>query len=152
MDDFGNVGLLKVNRQTTAVYELFAIQNKDGTSPSLTVRPATEANPAYYQQVVARTQGSTGRQLQQGMTPALLAKLREEDVELYADTVIVGWKNVVNSRGEQSQFTPDNVKGFLRALAENAPDVFDELRAFCASNRNFRGTPVIDPRSAAGNS
>ena len=152
MDDFSHLSNMEIRREATAVYELFALGYADGTCPKLVVRPATEANPHYYQEVVKRSSGSTGRAISAGMNPALLKRLREEDVELFAQYVVTGWENVRNAKGAQSQFTTDNVRGFLSALAEKAPDVFDELRTFCNKMTNFRPATPIAPKDAAGNS
>lgn len=101
---------------------------------SLTVRPATEANAPYYNGVLGRTLRRRRRNPRVTMSVVDVRRGRDDDRELFARHVVVGWSNVVDSAGRTVEFTADACADFLAAL----PDwVFDDLRDFCASPNSF---------------
>lgn len=74
-------------------------------------------------------------------TPAYDNAVRAADVELLADHVIVGWKNVLED-GAPATFSNAKLKEFLYELIKEPPvgrpDVFDRLRGWVRNAENFR--------------
>ena len=64
---------------------------------------------------------------------------RDQDRELFAKYVIVGWSKVVDAKNEEVAFTQENAEAFLHAL----PDwIFDGVRNFAGDCENFIDDPV----------
>lgn len=119
-------------KDKTAEFPLSMIRN----CPVLIVRPATEANPPYFNEILRRS-SKTIRNAAQGkiqITSDTMKKNRKEDRELFPKHVIVGWNGVIDSEGNEGEFNEENCSKFVNAL----PDwIFDQIGAFCRNNSNF---------------
>lgn len=59
---------------------------------------------------------------------------RKELINVYVDTVIVGWKNVVDANGKKMTFSKANATTLLTDL----PDLFADIRESVTDFQNFR--------------
>lgn len=105
--------------------------------PKLIVKPATESNAPYFNEVLRRST-KTIRKVSQGKSISIttddLAKNREEDRRLFPKYIITDWEGVTDSKGNQVPFSEENCREFLKAL----PDwIFDQIGIFCRNNSNF---------------
>lgn len=109
--------------------------------PKLIVRPATESNKPYFNEVLRRSV-KTLRKAASGdisVSTETLEKNREDDRRLFPKYVIVDWKDIKDSQGKDVPFTQENCAEFLQAL----PDwIFDDIGIFCRKNSNFVDEPV----------
>lgn len=104
--------------------------------PKLIVKPATESNKPYFNEVLRRSAKSVRKAVQGNITVDVetLEKNREDDRSLFPKHVIVGWSGVLDSDGKEVEFSQSNCKEFLHAL----PDwIFDQIGIFCRKNSNF---------------
>lgn len=109
----------------------------------LVVRHAGRGNDEFTSMV---TKQAKARANAADETPAQRQLAREEDAELFARTVVVGWEGV------PGEFTPDRALAFFRYLiqprrsGEHDADYafrlaeFDRLKLFCLSFGTFRGS------------
>lgn len=129
---FEKIKKLAVGKGATAVYVFEELEGQ----PSVVVRPATQANPEFLNEVLAdaRQLAKRKRKRGQGMSAKELDESRVRDLELYARHVVVRWeKPALMDDGSPA---PDSALGeFLAALPD---DVFDGLRAFCGDPESFR--------------
>lgn len=139
---FGYLDRLDVKSGVTADYTFFAI-SVNGKSPVLTVRPATEATPGYYGELLVRANRSQAIVSSGAISKAVIDDSRREDRDLFPRFIVVGWHDVVDDKGEEVPFSVENARDFLSAL----PDyIFDEFRKWCGQEVNFlpRGTSNIE--------
>lgn len=136
-----------VPAEMTRRYELGEVSEPDAPPIALIVRHAGEANAAYWNAMFKRIndlQAKAGSGAPR-LTPAQLVKSRGETIEIYAQTIVAGWENVLED-GKPAQCTPEVVLRFLSALIapppDGCPEVFDELRKFCENASNFRPPAV----------
>ena len=108
-----------------------------GTNIKLTIRPATKENKKYFNELAKTVK----RNLNSGKdTTDLLEEQREEDRELYAKHVIVGWNLPVEfSQAECIKF-----------MAELPAYPLDKLRDFASSQANFLQS-IIDVETLGKN-
>ena len=132
MADFQHLAKLRVQDDATAEFTFFRIVGE----PTLTVRHAGDTNPDFLNAVLKkpkRLQRAARRARQ--ITAASIDSARMEDIQLFARCIVVGWSGVLDSQGEEVEFTRENLIDFLTAIP---PDMFNELRAFCLDIENFR--------------
>jgi len=147
--DFSNVRAQEVPSGRTAIFTFYRLEG----SPRLTVRPATEANPAYMRAMLKGSR-ETVRRLKSGdLSPEILEENRAKDRKLFPKFIIVSWDGVVDVDGKVVPFSPEACAAFIEALPY---DQFNELRDFCSTLDNFRpegdGSVEDDDREAiAGN-
>jgi hypothetical protein len=79
----------------------------------------------------------------------ILSETRDLDRKLYADFVIKGWRNIVDTQGKPVEFSKKRCAEFLAKLPN---PLFDQLREHCAELDNFSGIGVEDTEYAAKNS
>ncbi len=102
--------------------------------PTLTMKPAAEANKPYYTALIKRNSRNSRRVAAGKVNAKMLKQSRDEDRELFAKYVIVGWADVMDSAGESVGFSKENCYDYLKAL----PDwLFDEVRQFASEPENF---------------
>jgi len=149
MVDFSNIAAYEQNADPRP-FVIVQIDNGEQGSPVLMVRPATEANEAYYNDWLRRiaerrTSGKRAKEASKDLTRAS----REEDRELIGLHCLTGWSNVLDVNGKQVEFTPENGMAFLKAL----PDwIFDDLRTWAMNPASFVRGPVSPAdASALGN-
>lgn len=141
---FEHLRKLQVRSDVVQDFDLLEIEG----NPLLKVKPALEGNRAYFTSLLKRNKRYAQQLRTMGMTPELMDKTREEDRELYARFVIVGWESVVDSENKDVKFSTEDCLAFLRAL----PDyIFDQVRQFCSTPGNFVKN-FDDDQATAGNS
>jgi hypothetical protein len=140
--DFSHLKKLDITDRT-ADYLLHQIAGES----VLVLKPAAEVNKPYFNAVLRKSRKNM-RAVRSGVVnQAMIAENREQDRELFPKYVVVGWKNVRDSKGEIVEFNKENCDDFLRAL----PDwLFDEIRNFAADITNFVGDQP-DVEDMAGN-
>ena len=111
----------------------FTFHNIAG-NPTFIVRPANSNNKAYLNSTLRGSRKSFRNIQSQGISSKLLEENREKDREEYPKSVIIGWKEVRDSKGNPVEFSKNNCQDYLNCL----PDfLFDDLRNFCSNNENF---------------
>jgi len=75
---------------------------------------------------------------------------REDDRAIYPGTVVRGWRNVINSKGEPVPYSIDACRAFFAKL----PDwILNRIRWFAVVPKNFSGkAPPPPAATVAGNS
>lgn len=126
----------------TAEYELFELEGVGDECPVLIVKCAAD-NTAYLEALkqhrqetnrkVERMRRGKNKRLRPGEVMNEL--LAEIDLKVYPGTIIVDWRNVVDTNHEAVPFTVENCAAFLQALPHS---IFEGVRAFCSDPRNFR--------------
>ncbi len=131
MADFSHLEQMEVSTERTARYPLHEI-TVEGITPTLILKPATEANLPYFNALLKRSR-RTGQALRaNAINAGMISENRDEDRELYPKYVVVGWEDMIDSKGRRVKFSAGSCKDFLAAL----PDwLFDNVR-------NFSGNPV----------
>lgn len=118
-------------------------------APVITVRPATEANEAYFAarlKTSNRMKRSLGANVE--ITPGTIKTNRAEDRGLYGRHIIMGWSGLKDTAGNEVPFSRDRAI----ELTEAVPDwVFDDIAAFCREPSNFTAGGSIDTDEIAGN-
>lgn len=106
---------------------------------TLLLRHAGNGNPGYMNAMLKSAQRATSG----GGLLLAIQQDRENDVDIFAEHVIVGWKNV-SWDGEPCTFSVTECARFLRELIlpppDGRPDIFDRVRGFARNPENFRGT------------
>src|SRR5690606_37483130 len=97
-------------------------------APTLMIRPATELNNRFFKAVLKRSRKTMKQQQAGAINAATYAQNREEDAELYSKFVVTGWEQMFDSQGQPVEFSAENCHDFFKALCEDAPDIFDEIR------------------------
>ena len=123
--------------------------------PVLTVRPiAPTLNPAYTNAFVRASGGARRIQAMQHRRLAatdfagMSDESRNIDRDLYAEHVVVGWRDVVGADGKDVDFCKKDCREFLHHIDDY---VFDELRAFCLEPGNFVDVLSDDDAQEVGN-
>jgi hypothetical protein len=127
--------------ERTAEFVLDTVSEDPEHPVTLVVRHAGEGNRSYLSAALKGANAGRARAGRGRVTPAALQMAREEDAALFAQHVVVDWKNAVGDDGKPVPFTADACEQFLVALADpkdGRPDVFGALVAFCQNPENFR--------------
>jgi len=137
MADFKHLAALRVAPDATVDYTFFRIAGE----PTLTVRPAGDTNPEFFNaalRVSKKAQRQNRGRKGQTPTPESIERARQQDIEIFADTIVTGWSGVLDSNGDEVEFSRENLVAFLNAIPA---DMFNELRNFCLDIDNFRDEP-----------
>ena len=103
MTDLSHFESYAVKAETTAEYQMSQI-SINGMSPTLTMRPATEANSAYFNAAL-RSSSRRLRAVQAGGVSAdMLEEHRRLDKDLFPRHVMVGWKDMTAANGANVPF------------------------------------------------
>jgi len=138
MGSFDHLKKMKVSAGVTREFPLPEIADKT----MLTVRPAGEANPAYFNDTMRKSSRSDLKKAGTNkIDTAFLARSRNLDRTLYAEHVVVGWSDVVDGDGVTVPFSKAACRELLEALPD---DVLDQLRVFCQDASNFREADDAD--------
>lgn len=129
--DFSNVKRQAVGTDRTAIFTFWRLEG----NPRLTVRPATEDNPAYMRAILKGSREQIRRFRVSDLTPEMLEESREKDRRLFPKFIIVGWDGVLDAMGKPVPFSHDACAEFIAALPR---DLFNELRDFCSTVDSFR--------------
>lgn len=146
MVDFSHLEALDVSAEHTARYAMHEI-TVEGRTPTLIVKPATDANKPYYNAKLKRAAKNQRVVLGGQITVGLLDESRDEDRELFAKYVVVGWEDLVDATGKDVPFTKRNCEDFVAALSNW---VFDGVTQFAGTASNF--TEEINVAAKAKNS
>lgn len=132
MADFSHLGQLDVGA-STADFTIHQI-TIDGKSPTLILKPATEANKGYFNVLLKRA-GKSARKVRAGsINSGLVEENRDEDRDLYPKFIVVGWKDVLDVNGVEVDF---NLEDCIKFLAQLPNWVFDDIRNFAGDPSNF---------------
>ena len=143
MTNFGQLKKLDVDVDSRSKFTLFMVEG----DPILILRPATQANKAYFNRVLKSSRKFAGAVAAGAISVELLKEARELNRELYPLEVIVGWERVVDANNKVVPFTPEDCKDFVAALPGW---IFDEICMHAAQAGNF--VTQIDVASAEKNS
>lgn len=148
MVDFSQVKALDVSADQTARFTIYQWDNPDGSSPTLIVRTASQANRKYFNARL-RASGRDASRIRAGkIDDAVINKQRDEDRELYAKHVIAGWEDVFDAKNKAVPFSLDACADLMAQLPSH---LFDELRNFCDSPNNFIDSDAVDTEATAKN-
>lgn len=127
--DFSHLDALRVDGSKRAS---FTFNRLDGR-PTLVVRHAgMDTNKPYMDALLKRSAPSRS-------VMGIVNDDRDADLELFPLYVVLDWPVAPKNRaGNPVPFSEENCRAFLRAIRENAPDMYDELRAFAKNLNNFR--------------
>ena len=140
MANFDYLDNLEVTNTKTARYIMAPVQLL-GKAVEFTVKPATQANPAYFNEFLRRNKAVTRAFATGNISVDLLEENRGQIKELFCKYIAVGWKNVVDGKGDPVGFTRETCAEFLDKL----PDwIFDEMFIFCNQASNFAGSVELD--------
>lgn len=137
MADFKHLAALRVEADATVDFTFFRIAGE----PTLTVRPAGDTNPDFFNAALRankKAQRAARGRRGQTPTPESIERARQADITIFADTIVTGWSGVMDSDGNEVEFSRENLVQFLNAIP---PDMFNELRNFCLDIDNFRDAP-----------
>lgn len=118
----------------------------------IAVKPATEANVPYYNNLLRRAAARARRAARTDrITVEDAAANRSDDRDLYPRYVLSNWENVLDVDGKVVPFSADNVREFCAKL----PDwLFDRIRNVASTPERFlaEGEDVDpDPTELVGN-
>jgi len=135
-----------------------------GPKARILVKPATEANPGYYNAMLALSGKRVRAMVKSDKITAEDAALnRDDDVALYPRYVIVGWEGIVADGEPGSEGVDENghvifnrraAEQLCAALNEQAPHLMDKLRNTAATTERFYADEISPPDAGelAGNS
>lgn len=153
MANFKNVLTRLKVAERTVPYTIFAISfpNPEGgeVSPTLQVLSSTDRNEGYLNDLL-KSRSVQARAKVRTPNSKMLKAARAEDVRLFAKHVIKGWSNMYDDSAVVVPFSVTECESFLTQLVDSAPEIFDELRAFCGDIDNFRES-AIDQEGIAKN-
>jgi hypothetical protein len=128
---FDHLKKLEVRREATTWVELPEVSPK----ARVQVRPATEANPPYFNAML-KTAAPRARRVTRTDRVSIedTAENRDEDRALFPRYVLVGWEGILDTAGQPVPFSSDHARDFCRAL----PDwLFDRIRNVAATPERF---------------
>lgn len=149
MTDFGNI---KSEGRAVPTAEV-AIEGLEGLRPVLVCKPASEDNPAYFNELSRRLR--RGRRNTQDVTTKDVKRMRRDDVELLPKHCIVGFVpgTVVDAQGKEVEFSVETATDLLKAICDKARDSFDDFRADLGNRATFTEySDDEDVEAQAGNS
>jgi hypothetical protein len=93
------------------------------------------ANVAYDKALDKRTR-SIRRHL--AANAVSMQEIRRITMDVYAETVLLGWENVTDEAGDPIPFSPDNA----RKLFKDLPDLFDDIQQQAQQAELFRSVQI----------
>lgn len=106
-------------------------ENSDGTTPTFILCRMGKSNRKYAKAMEVATRPYR-RQLELGtLSNAIAEKLT---MEVFVETVLVGWSDVQNEDGDLMDFSKENAIGLMTAL----PELYDDLQEKAKSVALFR--------------
>ena len=155
--DFSNIPTEQRSGIPTAE---ITVEVGDLMSAVITMRPANEDNPKYFNELLRRNRRLNRSARSRDITTDDIRKMRRDDCELLARYCAVGWKGVVDAEGELP-FSPENCREFLLAVlrAPRGRIAFDEFRDRAADEYTFMeddyggggGDPEAEREALEGN-
>lgn len=123
-----------------SIYDLYET-NKDaeingvpvtfGGAGKIRIARAGGANERFAAAFERKTRGRR-REIEAGTMP--ISEQRRLSIEAFAETVVLGWENIVDKNGQPMEFNRANVVKLLTDL----PDLFDRLRDEATAMTNFQ--------------
>lgn len=143
MTDFSHLDEYSPDKDLTKEYPLTELAGKY----VLIVKQANDSNKQYQSEMLRRSGEGRGQRRKKIKVDAeFLNNLRDGDREIYPKYVVVGWKGVLDSEGEEVEFSSKGCSEFLEVLPNW---IFDPLREFCTDPQNFM--VVIDSEELGKN-
>jgi|GEM_PF-3263306 len=121
---------ISVTMQEEVEYILYSLAGE----PTLVLKQAGEINKPYFNALLRRSRKNMPRIKSGNIDADLVAANRQNDRELYANHVLVGWKGIKDTDGKNVPFTAADALDFLNQLPNF---IFDEIRDFATEPRNF---------------
>lgn len=129
MSKFNHLSKYEVQADREIEYVIDDIEGE----PVLILSPATSENKPYYNKVLRKTAKNPMKAIKK-MNVGMVRENRDQDRILFSKYVVKGWKRVVDSDGNEVEFSEENCYDYLSHL----PDwIFDQVRNFAASPDNF---------------
>ena len=133
MVDFSHMKGSQIKSDSTSEYTIYEIMT-GGQHPTLIVKPSTEANRPYYNELLKRMRRISRRVRGGGMDVETVERSRDEDRELFPLHVIEGWKDVYDANDKPVSYSVENCRDFLKVVADW---IFDDVRNYCSDPTNF---------------
>jgi hypothetical protein len=109
--------------------------NEDGSIPTFTLSRMGKSNKKYAKAIEAASRPYR-RQIELGtMKPEVSERIF---LEVFAETILVGWKNVYAEDGSDLKYSKDAAIALMSAL----PDVYDRLQLESTIASNFRDSAL----------
>jgi len=109
--------------------------NKDGTVPTFNVTRMSRSNTRYTKRLEAATKPHRRSIQLETMDNGLAEKI---SMQVFVDTILLGWKNVQNRKGE---VVPYSKEAALKLFME-LPDFYDDLQARASKASEFRDAAI----------
>lgn len=131
---------------TTSIFDLFATDQKSevegiiyNVTPkiSFTLARAGGVNARYGRMLAAKIRPYTRQIADETIDPDLANDLL---IEVFAETVILGWKGITDAEGNELPFTAANALALFKQL----PDLFIDVRDHAGKMANFRAQEITD--------
>lgn len=133
--NFSQLDKYAITDENTAEFDLDMIDLGGKETPTIIMRPATEANKAYAKAQLRLSNARVrGVRIRRDVTLKQLEDSRADDRKLFPLHVIVGWRDILDASGKNVPFSQKACEDFLTALPYW---VFDEIRSFALQSDNF---------------
>lgn len=135
---------------TASIFDLFATDQKSevegvvyNVTPeiSFTLARAGGANMRYSKVLAARMRPYTRQITDESIDLDLVNDIL---IEVFAETVILGWKGITDAEDKEISFTVQNAIALFKQL----PDLFTDVREYAGKMANYRAQEITD---AVGN-
>ena len=133
MSNFSYLKKVRQNTEDTVNFEVPNIQ-VNGKSFIFHVVPATDENKAVQREQLKNVAKHANKSRNSIFTQKFLEEQNTRDKYVYAHHVVKGWENVVDGKGQEVSFSPDNFLELINGLDSWA---FTALREFCTTPSNF---------------
>lgn len=144
---FDHLSKLEVRREAQTTVELPELSPK----ARVHVKPATEANPLYFNAMLKRTGARARRMVRTDrITQEDAEQNRAEDRELFPRYILAGWDDILDQDNQPVPFNADTAKEFCAKLPAW---LFDRIRNAAATPERFLADcdAAPDPQAIAGN-
>lgn len=110
----------------------------------LTVKPADETNKPYYNALLKLGADRVRNQMRRGddLDPEVLKENRAIDVDLFPKYVIDGWSGVLDSNGDEVEYSQANCIELIQAIPGW---VFDKVRTAANTQERFVDWTQLEP-------
>ena len=141
MSKFTKLAKLAIAKDETREFTLEGVTMKEGVDIVLIGKYAGRSNTGYTNAILRANTARGRMKKRQRITAKTLIKNREDDQEIFANHVLVDWKNAFDDEGKVVKFSVDDC---LDLLSELPDDIFDEVREFYADPASFREDALSD--------
>jgi hypothetical protein len=109
--------------------------NRDGTVPRFLIARMSPSNPGYVKRVEA-----VAKQYKVEINLDIFTEAQafEPMLDVFVDTILIGWEHVQDQHEKLIEYTKDNAKKVLRDL----PDLYLLLRTYANQLTTFRSTEL----------